>query len=198
MAAAAIVGAHARRDPDRIGQAERLDTARPRITSQRHDPAASVSSPRQRPALEEDPVARRIARHLIRDVMSSRPVTVGPRMPVRELHRLFVSHDFNAFPVVDESRILLGIVTKLDFLRIFRHDPARLRPSLTELWAEHVKDIMRRRVVALEPRDPVTTAIDRMLGSRLRSLPVVEGRGRKDVLVGIVSRGDVIRSLIVE
>jgi CBS domain-containing protein len=44
----------------------------------------------------------------------------------------------------------------------------------------------------------VTTAIDRMLTSKLRSLPVVERRDGKDVLVGIVSRGDVIRSLIFE
>jgi len=37
-----------------------------------------------------------------------------------------------------------------------------------------------------------------MLSSRLRSLPVVERRGRKDVVVGIVSRGDVLGSLIFE
>jgi len=119
-------------------------------------------------------------------------------MPVRELQHLFVSHNFNAFPVVDDAGALLGIVTKLDLLRIFRHDRARLRPSLTELWAEHVEDIMRRRVVTLGPRDAVTTAVEHMLASKLRSLPVVERRGGKDVLVGIVSRGDVLRSLIFE
>ena len=143
-------------------------------------------------------MARRVASRLIRDVMSSQPKTVGPKMAVRELQGFFASYDFNAFPVVNETSILLGIVTKLDLLRIFRHDSVRLRPSLTELWAEHVEDIMRRRVVTLRPVDPVTTAIDRMLTSKLRSLPVIEGRGGKDVLVGIVSRGDVIRSLIFE
>jgi CBS domain-containing protein len=119
-------------------------------------------------------------------------------MPVRELQGLFASYNFNAFPVVNDAKILVGIVTKLDLLRIFRHDPARLRPSLTELWAEHVEDIMRRRVVTLAPRDSVATAIDHMLASKLRSLPVVERRRGKDLLVGIVSRGDVIRSLIFE
>jgi CBS domain-containing protein len=89
-------------------------------------------------------------------------------------------------------------VTKLDLLRVFRHDRVRLRPSLTELWAEHVEDIMRRRVVTLGPRDPVTTAIDHMLAARLRSLPVVERRGSRDRLVGIVSRGDVISALTFE
>jgi CBS domain-containing protein len=143
-------------------------------------------------------MARRVAPRLIRDVMSVRPKTVGPKVSVRDLQGFFASYNFNAFPVVNEANILLGIVTKLDLLRIFRHDGVRLRPSLTELFAEHVEDIMRRRVVTLAPRDPVTTAIDQMLTSKLRSLPVVERRGGKDVLVGIVSRGDVIRSLIFE
>lgn len=143
-------------------------------------------------------MARRVAPRLIRDVMSARPRTVGPNTSVRDLQGLFASYNFNAFPVVHDASILVGIVTKLDLLRIFRHDPVRLRPSLTELFAEHVEDIMRRRVVTLGPGDPVTTAIDRMLTSKLRSLPVVERRAGKDVLVGIVSRGDVIRSLIFE
>ena len=143
-------------------------------------------------------MARRVAPRLIRDVMSARPKTVGPKTSVRDLQGFFASYNFNAFPVVNEASILLGIVTKLDLLRIFRHDRARLRPSLTALFAEHVEDIMRRRVVTLGPRDPVTTAIDRMLTSKLRSLPVIERRDGKDVLVGIVSRGDVIRSLIFE
>ena len=100
--------------------------------------------------------------------------------------------------MIDAAGVLLGIVTKLDLLRIFRHDRARLRPSLADLFAEHVDDIMRRRVITLGPRDSVATAIDSMLSSKLRSLPVVERHGRKDVLIGIVSRGDLIRSLIFE
>jgi CBS domain-containing protein len=119
-------------------------------------------------------------------------------MSVRDLQGFFASYNFNAFPVVNEAGVLLGIVTKLDLLRIFRQSRVRLRPSLTELMAEDVEDIMRRGVVTVGPRDPVTTAIDRMLTSKLRSLPVVERRGGKDHVVGIVSRGDVIRSLIFE
>ena len=58
--------------------------------------------------------------------------------------------------------------------------------------------LMRRGVVTLAPDDLVSTAVDRMLAMRLRSLPVVERRGRKPLLVGIVSRGDVLSSLLLE
>jgi CBS domain-containing protein len=130
--------------------------------------------------------------------MTSRPTTVGHKTSVRTLRGLFIAHGFNAFPVVDEADTLLGIVTKLDLLRVFRHDPRRLLPDLTALCAERVDDIMRRRVVTVAPDDPVTAAADRMLASRLRSLPVVERRSGKDRVVGIVSRGDVLRGLSFE
>ena len=141
---------------------------------------------------------RHIAARTIATIMTSQPQTVGPLTDVRTLQALFVARGFNGFPVVDESHALLGIVTKLGLLRIFRHDRARLLPHLGSLWAEHVEDIMRRRVVTLGPRDPITAAVDRMLSSKLRSVPVVERRGRKDIVVGIVSRGDVLRSLMFE
>jgi CBS-domain-containing membrane protein len=103
---------------------------------------------------------RRIAQRMVREVMSASAKTVGPKTSVRALQGLFVSHDFNAFPVVDETGVLLGIVSKLDLLRMFRHDPVRLRPDLGALWAEHVDDVMRRRVVTLGPRDgcPIPSA----------------------------------------
>jgi CBS domain-containing protein len=52
--------------------------------------------------------------------------------------------------------------------------------------------------VTLAPDDPVATAVDRMLSWRLRSLPVVEGQGRKALVIGIVSRGDVLDALLFE
>jgi CBS domain-containing protein len=135
---------------------------------------------------------------MVRDVMSTGLKTVGPKTSVRTLQGLFATHGFNAFPVVDDAGVLIGIVTKLDLLRIFRHDRARRRPSLSELFAEYVEDIMRRRVITLGPRDPLATAVDLMLSSRLRSLPVVEQHGRNAVVVGMVSRGDLMRSLIID
>jgi CBS domain-containing protein len=143
-------------------------------------------------------MVRHIAPLLVRNIMTPRPRTVQPKTSVRTLQHLFTSYGFNAFPVVNEADRLLGIATKLDLLRVFRHDPQRLLPEPRVLLAEHVDDIMRRRVVTLTPNETVTTAVDHMLSSRLRSLPVVEDRGAQALLIGIVSRGDVLRALIFE
>ena len=61
-------------------------------------------------------MTRHIAPVTIRDIMTPRPLMVAPRTSVRTLQDLFLSHGFNAFPVVDEAHTLLGIVSKLDLL----------------------------------------------------------------------------------
>ncbi len=53
-------------------------------------------------------------------------------------------------------------------------------------------------VATVTPDDGLATAIDLMVQSRMRSLPVVERRGRREVLVGIVSRHDVLSRLMLE
>lgn len=137
-----------------------------------------------------------VQHRVVRDVMTTGPTTVGPRTDARVLKRMFETYDFNAFPVVDDWQVLLGMVTRLDFLRMFRPDDRRRWiPDLRALWAERVEDIMSRHPVTLGPDDPVTTAVDGMLRSKLRSLPVVERRGAKSVLVGIVTRRDVLGCL---
>lgn len=131
----------------------------------------------------------------IREIMTGHPTTVERKLSVRALRELFILFGFNAFPVVDDAETLLGIVTKVDLLRVFRHDRRRILPDLAALEAEEVEDIMRRGVTTVSPDDPVTAAVDMMVSRRLRSLPVVERQGRKERLVGIVTRGDVLRVL---
>ena len=141
---------------------------------------------------------KKIEAKKVREVMTPTPVTVHPSTTVGELKALFEAHDFNAFPVVDEAGILRGMVTKLDFLRMFR--PARFRwlPDLGALWAERVEDMMSGGVIAVEPDDPVVVAVDLMVETKLRSLPVVDRSHGEAALVGIVSRQDLLRCLTLD
>jgi CBS domain-containing protein len=141
---------------------------------------------------------KRIEARRVRDVMTRCPVTVPPDMTVADLKAAFEKHDYSMFPVVDGSGILRGLVTKLDFLRMFRLPRGRWIPDLRTLWAERVEDIMSRGLITVEPDDPVVVATDLMLESRLRSLPVVERRREGPVVIGIVSRTDVLPCLMLE
>lgn len=151
-----------------------------------------ASAAKARP-IENRRMAGKIRHVKIEDVMTTKVITVGRRTRVSELKALFDKHDFNAFPVVENGNIV-GIVTKLDFMRIFS---IGMRFSLTryhEMFAEEVGRIMREALVTLTPDDTVEKAVEFMVEFGLRSLPVVEGKK----LVGMVSRRDLMQHLLLE
>jgi CBS domain-containing protein len=90
------------------------------------------------------------------------------------------------------------VVTKLDFLKMFSPDRRRYIPDLKSLWAERVEDIMSRGIIAVTPEDTIATAADLMVQSKLRSLPAVQRRGREQRLIGVVSRTDLMKCLLLE
>jgi CBS domain-containing protein len=54
---------------------------------------------------------------------------------------------------------------------------------------------MRHRIVSIGAHESIADAGALMVAMKLRSLPVVERRDRRVILVGILSRGDVLRAL---
>jgi len=127
------------------------------------------------------------------DLMSSSPVTVGPMTSIGNLLALFDRHDFNAFPVVDHHNRLVGIVSKLDVLELLV-GPRGSTPASDAVATTYVAGVMCRKPVFVEPRDAIAAAGNLMVKTKLRSLPVIERR-EGSVLVGMLSRGDVLRWL---
>jgi CBS domain-containing protein len=132
------------------------------------------------------------------EVMSPTVETVQPGTTIAELVRLFDQHDYNAFPVVEPGNALVGLVTKLDLLRLLGPDSRFELPRFSDLASVRVDQIMRHGVVTVEPDDPAAAAADLMVSSGLHSLPVVERHGGPPLLRGMVSRGDLLRGLRVE
>jgi CBS domain-containing protein len=143
-------------------------------------------------------MANRMPTLPVRDVMTAAPRTVFPDTSVGELLALFERHDFNAFPVVRASGELCGIVTKLDLLRLLGPDERLRLPDLRVAATRRVASLMRHGVVTIEGDEAVAIAAHLMVETGLRSLPVVHRRGRGPELVGIVSRGDLLRGLNLE
>jgi CBS domain-containing protein len=125
------------------------------------------------------------------DVMTEDPVTIGPGAPLRDAARVFDEHDFNALPVVSRDGELLGVVTKLDLLSAFRFTEDRLFPPYDEILARPVSDVMTVEPLAVTPRALLTDVLEKLVSSRHKSLPVMDG----DRLVGMVAREDVLDGL---
>jgi CBS domain-containing protein len=131
-----------------------------------------------------------------RDVMTRNVVAVGPGTSAKSAGEVMAERGFAALPVVDDAGRLVGIVAEADVLRNripqdpllhLRRDAAA--PPLPGLLAGQV---MTASVVSVEPTADVADLARLFVDDHLRSVPVVHD----DVLVGIVSRRDVLRVLV--
>ncbi len=126
-----------------------------------------------------------------RSAMTCNVVTVSRGMSVRELEHLFETYDFNGFPIVEDHH-LIGLVTKFDFLKNFIFTPNSVYPHYDELMRRTVEPIMTREVSSVHPTTPLTRVLQMMVEMRTKSFPVVDDKNR---LLGMISRGDIIRML---
>jgi CBS-domain-containing membrane protein len=137
---------------------------------------------------------------LVRDVMTTKVVTVKRSTPFKEIATQLAQHRISAVPVVDAERRVLGIITEADLLLKQEHpDPkanlpliwTRRRRREQEKAAAAVAGIlMTTPPVTVAPTATVTEAARRMHTARVKRLPVVDQTGQ---LLGIVSRADLLK-----
>ena len=130
-------------------------------------------------------------KYVVRDVMTEGVVTVGPNTQLRELEAIFDEGDFNGVPVLSDSGEVVGMVTQLDILGAFRFTEEHMVPSYEEIVQQPVSSVMSEAVDTLTPKTPLTRVLEKLVTTRAKSYPVLDG----DHLVGIVSREDVLGAL---
>lgn len=139
------------------------------------------------------------------DVMTRGVVTVRTGTPVRTAIRVMAEKGLSGLPVVDADGRLAGIVTEGDFLRRVELGTEKKRSAFLELLrgpalhagdyirthARIVDEIMVADVATVTPDSTLLEIVDIMERRRVRRVPVTEA----GVLVGVVSRGDLLRAL---
>lgn len=132
----------------------------------------------------------------VADVMTAEVRTASPETPFRELASTIVLQGVAAIPVVDKGGRVLGIVSEADLLlketgpvRAWLEGLAQRRKA----EARTAAGLMSAPAVVIEPESGVADAARLMLRRRVKHLPVVDGGGK---LVGIVSRGDLLKSFL--
>jgi len=126
----------------------------------------------------------------VSEFMTTNVESVPSSMTLRELGALFDHNDYNSFPVVDDGA-LVGLVTKLDFLKAFIFDTSHLVPHYGEVMAKTVSDVMMKDIIHVEPHTPLTKVLELMVKLRTRGFPVLED----GTLVGFISRTDLTHAL---
>jgi CBS domain-containing protein len=140
-----------------------------------------------------------------RRIMSTTLYTVDRTTPVRDVIRLLIDRRISGVPVVEDGAVV-GVISEGDL--ILRERAYRQRGGMAflaqQLFEDHEKlaleyrkahglvaeDVMSHPVVTILPGTPVEEIAHLMAERQIKRVPVVEG-GK---LVGIVSRGDVLRA----
>jgi CBS-domain-containing membrane protein len=135
----------------------------------------------------------------VEDVMTRQVITAHRDTAFKTIVELLARNDVTALPVVDEQCCLVGIVSEGDLLcrESVQPDPEG-RPSSTWLlpkdraraFAETAEGLMTTTVFTACPGWSLVETARAINHHQVKRLPVVDEAGR---LVGIVSRGDLLR-----
>jgi CBS domain-containing protein len=142
----------------------------------------------------------------VRDVMTHQVYTVRPATTIAELAQLLASQRISGAPVTEPEDRVIGIVTEGDLMR--RHEigtdktrrswvqrifetPADLAYGFVRTHAVYVREIMTRGVISVGEADSLADVADTFEKRNIKRAPVL----RDGKLVGIISRGDLVRAL---
>jgi CBS domain-containing protein len=130
-------------------------------------------------------------KYTVKDAMTPSPLTITPDTPLRELEKIFETHDFNGIPVLNKEGHLVGMVTKYDLLKAFIFTSDSLMPRYGLIMDRPASSVMTLDPVTITPDMPLSRLLQELVEMQTKSFPVVEN-GR---LVGIISREDVLKVL---
>jgi CBS domain-containing protein/mannitol/fructose-specific phosphotransferase system IIA component (Ntr-type) len=146
------------------------------------------------PVFAEVELPRQLA---VGDIMTQRPRTATPDMPLRDAALQMARGGISALPVVEENDVIVGMLAERDLLRhllgSYLQGDTPPRPTPDGVNARRaVRDAMTRQVLCVSPEQPLAEVASLMINKDVEQVPVVrEGR-----LVGFLTRGDIVRKLI--
>lgn len=133
---------------------------------------------------------------LVLELMTKDPVTIRADATVKSALELLDANGITSLPVTTAGGVIKGVVSEADLIRdLVGPDPrAHEIPVDDDPYARSrvVADVMTPHAVTVRPETDLTTAIELLTSTGIKSLPVVDAHHR---VVGMVSRRDVVRVL---
>ncbi|MCE4617394.1 MAG: CBS domain-containing protein [Desulfurococcales archaeon] len=123
---------------------------------------------------------------LVRDIMSSPPVTVTPETTVQEVARLMSIHGIGSVVVVDKPtppNKIVGIITDKDLIK-------RVLAPGKDPFKTKASDVMTTKVHLIYAQDTLRDAVYKMKSRGIGHLPVIDMETGQ--LVGMISKSDIL------
>ncbi len=127
----------------------------------------------------------------IKNIMTSRPITVFTDTPFAEIKNIFEQNSFNHIPVINKDETLAGIISKIDWLKRLKYI---IRETSGKTWTDKYFEtltagmLMTPNPVTLSPDDPIELVADLIIENKYHALPIVDD----DRLIGIITSHDLI------
>lgn len=142
---------------------------------------------------------------LAKDIMTDTVIACVPETKLADVVQTLADNEISGMPVINAQQQVVGIITETDLLLTDHLEPPRMKSALhgwyilpervmdriAELRGLRTEDVMTRQVITFPPDTPVDEIAQTMVHKRINRVPIVDG-GK---LVGIVSRGDIIRAM---
>jgi CBS domain-containing protein len=140
------------------------------------------------------------------DIMTRNALTVGRETSVAQAIRLMLDNNVSGLPVLADDGKVIGILTEGDLLRRSEMGTERHRPRWLEIFmgpgrmaseyvrthGRKVEEIMTTDLISVAGDTPLDEVVGLMERRRIKRVPVLDG----DALAGVVSRTDLLRSLL--
>ena len=149
----------------------------------------------------------------ISEVMTPNPYTANPKMQLEEVITLLAKHGISGMPVVNDEGEVIGMISETDLLWqesgvevplhiqildsvIYLNNPLTRDRQLHKALGQTVEDVMTPHAITITADHSLAEAARVFNERRIHRLPVVDAATNK--LVGILTQGDVIRTMAEE
>lgn len=133
---------------------------------------------------------------LVSDVMTRNVITLPDSATVEQAWELLAQKGIGQAPVVDESHLLVGLLSRAD---LTRRDRLPTPDSHALVWrallAQSVTDVMWSPVPSVAADTDIRRVARVLLDTGLPGLPVVDDAG---LVQGFVSRSDILRAVVAD
>jgi len=125
----------------------------------------------------------------VEQIMSSRVITVSDDKTIMECYNLMKENNIQQLPITAENKLhLKGIITRHDVLKYLINDIE----FAEENFEKTIDNISSKKIITTDPISDIRRVSEVMIDFNLNAIPVVDSN---DILVGIVSRNDIIKAV---
>jgi len=127
---------------------------------------------------------------IVKDILKTKGpevITISEEKTIEDALKLLINNNIGVLLVLNNDAKITGILSERDIIKEVYKNPGNFLQT-------KVKDIMTRKIIFVESKDEIEYVESIMTGNHIRHVPVLENK----VLVGLISIGDIVKSLLSE